>query len=74
MIQFRASYSRSILLQLILLSILLLFIILINLDFVAEIYFKNQQTRVGYVVNGSILALFALGLFRLIALLLRYSL
>ena len=74
MIQFRATYSRSILLQLILLSILLLFIILINLDFVAEIYFKNQQTRVGYVVNGSILALFALGLFRLIALLLRYSL
>jgi len=74
MIQFRASYSRSILLQLILLSILLLFIILINLDFVTEIYFKNQQTRVGYVVNGSILVLFAVGLFRLIALLMRYSL
>jgi hypothetical protein len=74
MIQFRASYSRSILLQLILLSILLLFIILINLDFVTEIYFKNQQTRVGYVVNGSILVLFAVGLFRIIALLLRYSL
>jgi hypothetical protein len=74
MIQFRASYSRSILLQLILLSILLLFIIVINLDFVAEIYFKNQQTRVGYVVNGSILVLFAVGLFRIIALLMRYSL
>jgi hypothetical protein len=74
MIQFRASYSRSILLQLILLSILLLLIIIINLDFVAEIYFKNQQTRVGYVVNGSILVLFAVGLFRIIALLLRYSL
>jgi hypothetical protein len=74
MIQFRASYSRSILLQLILLSILLLLIIVINLDFVAEIYFKNQQTRVGYVVNGSILVLFAVGLFRIIALLMRYSL
>jgi hypothetical protein len=74
MIQFRAHYSRSILLQLILLSILLLFIILLNLDFVTEIYFKNQQTRVGYVVNGSILVLFAVGLFRIIALLMRYSL
>jgi hypothetical protein len=74
MIQFRARYSRSILLQLILLSILLLFIILVNLDFVTEIYFKNQQTRVGYVVNGSILVLFAVGLFRIIALLMRYSL
>lgn len=74
MIQFRASYSRSILLQLILLSIVLLLIIVINLDFVNEIYFKNQATRVGYIVNGSILILFSFGLFRIIALLMRYSL
>jgi len=74
MIQFRAGYSRSILLQLILLSIVLVLIILINLQFVADIYFKNQATRVGYVVNGSILFLFALGLFRIISLLMRYSL
>jgi hypothetical protein len=74
MIQFRASYSRSILLQLILLSIVLLLIIVINLDFVDDIYFKNQATRVGYIVNGSILVLFAFGLFRIISLLMRYSL
>ena len=74
MIQFRASYSRSILLQLILLSIVLLLIIVINLDFVNDIYFKNQATRVGYIVNGSILVLFAFGLFRVISLLMRYSL
>jgi len=74
MIQFRARYSRSILLQLILLSIVLLLIIVINLDFVNDIYFKNQATRVGYIVNGSILVLFAFGLFRVISLLMRYSL
>jgi len=74
MIQFRASYSRSILLQLILLSIVLMLIIVINLDFVNDIYFKNQATRVGYIVNGSILVLFAFGLFRVISLLMRYSL
>lgn len=74
MIQFRAGYSRSILLQLVLLSILLTLIIVINLQFVADIYFKNQATRVGYVVNGSILVLFAVGLFRIISLLMRYSL
>ncbi len=74
MIQFRARYSHSILLQLILLSILLILIILINLDFISEIYFKNQATRLGYIVNGGILALFALGLFKIIALLMRYSL
>ena len=74
MIQFRASYSRSILLHLILLSIVLVLIIVINLDFVSDIYFKNQATRVGYIVNGSILVLFAFGLFRIISLLTRYSL
>lgn len=74
MIQFRAGYSRSILLQLILLSIVLMLIIVINLDFVADIYFKNQATRVGYIVNSSILVLFAFGLFRIISLLMRYSL
>ena len=74
MIQFRASYSRSVLLQLILLSIMLVLIILINLQFVSDIYFKNQATRVGYIVNGSILVLFAVGLFRIISLLMRYSL
>ena len=74
MIQFRAGYSRSILLQLVLLSVLLVAIILLNLNFIADIYFKNQATRVGYIVNGSILVLFALGLFRIISLLMRYSL
>ena len=74
MIQFRASYSRSVLLQLILLSIVLALIILINLQFVSDLYFKNQATRVGYIVNGSILVLFAVGLFRIISLLMRYSL
>jgi len=74
MIQFRASYSRSVILQLVLLSIVLMLIILINLNFIAEIYFKNQATRTGYVVNGSILVLFTVGLFRIISLLMRYSL
>jgi hypothetical protein len=52
----------------------LLLIILINLDFITDIYFKNQATRTGYVVNGSILVLFTVGLFRIISLLMRYSL
>lgn len=74
MIQFRSTYSRSILTQLVLLSLVLLFIILINLDFITDIYFRNQATRTGYIVNGSILLLFTVGLFRIISLLMRYSL
>jgi hypothetical protein len=52
----------------------LLFIILINLEFITDIYFRNQATRTGYIVNGSILLLFTVGLFRIISLLMRYSL
>jgi hypothetical protein len=52
----------------------LLFIILINLDFITDIYFRNQATRTGFIVNGSILTLFTIGLFRIISLLMRYSL
>ncbi len=73
MIQFKASYSRSILIQLILLSVLLALIILANLGFISEIYFKNQATRTGYIVNSSILILFGVGLFRITTLLMRYS-
>lgn len=73
MIQFKASFSRSVLIQLVALSILLCAIIFFNLDFVRSIYLEKQVTQTGYIVNGSILALFALGLFRIITLLLRYA-
>jgi len=73
MIQFKPNYSRRILFQLIILAIFIGFLILLNIDFVTNIYFKNQATNTGYVVNGSILALFATGLVRVISLLLRYG-
>lgn len=73
MIQFKANYSRRVLLQLIILSTLIGLFMLVNLDFITNVYFKNQATNTGYIVNGSILILFALGLFRVVSLLLRYS-
>ena len=73
MVQFKQHYSKHVLLQLIILSILLGVIALINLDFIQNIYFKNQTTNTGYIVNGSILALFVLGIYRIISILLRYT-
>jgi hypothetical protein len=73
MIQFKANYSRRVLFQLVILSTLIGFFMLANLDFLTNVYFKNQATNTGYIVNGSILILFALGLFRVVSLLLRYS-
>ncbi|NOQ89775.1 MAG: hypothetical protein GQ549_02395 [Gammaproteobacteria bacterium] len=73
MIQYNANYSRSVLFQFLMLSILLGFLLLLNHDFLLNFYIKNQATNTGYIVNGSILGLFLLGIFRIISLLLRYS-
>jgi hypothetical protein len=73
MVQYKANYSRNILFQFLMLSILLGFLLLINHEFLLNLYIKNQATNTGYIVNGSILGLFIIGISRLIALLLRYS-
>lgn len=73
MVQYKTNYSRHILFQFLMLSVLLGFLILINHEFLFNFYIKNQATNTGYIVNGSILGLFLLGIFRIISLLLRYS-
>ena len=73
MIQYNANYSRSVLFQFLMLSVVLGFLLLLNHEFLLDFYFKNQATNTGYIVNGSILVLFLIGLFRIISLLLRYS-
>ena len=73
MIQNKTNYSRSVLFQFLMLSVLVAFLLLINQSFLINFYLKNQETYTGFIVNGSILALFFLGLFRLVLLLLRYN-
>ncbi len=73
MIQYKSNYSRSVLFQFLMLSLLLGFLLLINHEFLMNFYIRNQATNTGYIVNGSILVLFLIGLFRIISLLLRYS-
>lgn len=73
MVQHKANYSRSVLFQFLMLSVLLGFLLLLNSEFLINFYIKNQATNTGYIVNGSILGLFLLGIFQIISLLLRYS-
>jgi hypothetical protein len=73
MVQYKTNYSRSILFQFLMLSLLTGFFLLINNEFLINFYIKNQATNTGYIVNGSILSLFLIGVARLITLLLRYS-
>ncbi len=72
MVQYKANYSRSILFQLVLLSVITAFLLMLNLNFLKEVYFTNQVTNTGYIINSAILGLFAFGLIKLISLLLRY--
>ena len=73
MLQYKKNYSRSVLFQFLMLSVLVAFLLLINHEFLFNLYLKNQETNTGFIVNGSILGLFIIGLLRLIMLLLRYS-
>ena len=73
MVQYKINYSRSVLFQFLMLSVLVAFLLLINHEFLINLYLKNQETNTGFIVNGSILGLFIIGLLRLIMLLLRYS-
>lgn len=73
MVQYRTNYSRNVLFQFLMLSVLAGFLLLINHEFLLNLYIKNQSTNTGYIVNGSILGLFLIGVVRLIVLLLRYS-
>ena len=72
MVQYKANYSRSVLFQLLLLSVISAFLLFINLEFLHKVYIENQASNTGYIVNGSIIALFSIGLFSIIRLLLRY--
>lgn len=73
MVQYNTNYSRHVLFQFLMLSILLGFLLLIDHEFLLNFYIRNQATNTGYIVNGSILGLFLLGISRIIVLLLRYS-
>jgi len=73
MVQYKENYSRSVLFQFLILSLLAGFLLLLNHEFLINFYIKNQPTNTGYIVNGSILILFLIGVVRLVLLLLRYS-
>jgi len=66
MIHFRPNYSFHVLIQLLAFSILLLIIMLFNYDFLTSIYFDNQLTNTGYIINGGILLIFFVGLIKVV--------
>ncbi|MCP3668100.1 MAG: hypothetical protein GY696_37355 [Gammaproteobacteria bacterium] len=68
----RHNYSRNILLRMTILAIIVAFLVFWKIDFINTVYFRDQLTSTGLVINGVILALFLMGIFRIIIILFIY--
>ncbi|MDH5516125.1 MAG: hypothetical protein OEY45_13295, partial [Gammaproteobacteria bacterium] len=72
MTETNVNFSSRILLRLVLLGAVMLVVILANVKFINELYFAHQLTKAGFIINGGIIAIFVLGLVKIIFSLLRY--
>lgn len=72
-IRFRPHFSRNTLLLMLVLAALAGSFILWKQDLISAIYFKAQLTSLGLIINGAILALFSVGMLRIIMILLSYT-
>lgn len=66
------NFSGRMLLRLVLLGAIVLVVLVANIKFIDELYFTRQLTPAGFVINGGIIAVFLLGLIKIITSLLRY--
>ncbi|MDH5785936.1 MAG: hypothetical protein OEZ16_10075 [Chromatiales bacterium] len=73
MIDLSTNYSRRVLLRLFALMMIALALILGGLKVIGEVYFSNQLTDTGLIINGVIVGLFVVGTLKIIAVLLQYQ-
>ena len=71
-INLRRNFSRNTLFRMILLATAAIALGIWKYDLINAVYFKDQLTATGWVINGVILALFLVGLLRTIGILLIY--
>jgi len=71
-INLRRNYSRNTLFRMVILALLAAAVGVWKYDLINAVYFKDQLTTMGLVINGSILALFLLGLLRATGILFSY--
>ena len=71
-INLRRHFSRNTLFRMIVLATLVAALAVWKYDLINSVYFKNQLTQLGLIINGAILALFAIGLLRITGILLVY--
>ncbi len=73
MIDLTMNYSRRVLLSLLALLMIAVALVLGGLKLIGEVYFSNQLTDTGLIINGIIVGLFIIGTLKIIAVLLQYQ-
>ena len=71
-INLRRNYSRNTLFRMTLLAVAVAVLSVWKFDLINSVYFKDQLTNTGLVINGAILVLFIIGLLRSVGILLSY--
>lgn len=64
--------SQRVLLRMLVAAIALAVLMILNLDLLRNIYFTNQITSTGYAVNGVIIGLFLVGMFKISSILMTF--
>jgi hypothetical protein len=71
-IQLRRNFSRNILIRMVLLSLIIAALMVWRFEFINQVYFRDQLTSTGLIINGGIVSLFTIGILRMIAIFLHY--
>ncbi len=71
-IQLRRNFSRNILIRMVILSLIIAGMMVWKFEFINEVYFRNQLTSTGLIINGGIVGLFTVGILRMITIFLHY--
>ncbi len=72
MVEIEQNFSRGVLVRLVVVLTLVAAVLALNTGFITNVYMRNQLTFTGWIINGGILALFLLGLARIVLVLRRY--
>ncbi len=72
MIDTQSNFSRRMLFRLLILAVVVLALLLVNVEFINNVYLERQQTPFGLMINSAILLVFLLGLAKVVMALLHY--
>jgi len=72
MIDYSCSYSKGVLYRLLLLMAVAAVLLIFGSQQINQLYFENQITSTGLIINGTIVGLFLLGMMKIIITLLQY--